>query len=73
MILDANKRCLIPKLRKDFPEYYIDAIPTDDIRTKPCRRSQDATCGLLDDKNELKPEFHKELAELFKKLPPALI
>ena len=73
VILDDNKRCLIPKLKNDFPEYHIDAIPTDDIRTKQNRPAQDATCGLLDDKNELKPEFHKELAELFKKLPPALI
>ena len=66
--MDHNKRDLIPKLQKDFPEYYIDAIPTDDIRTKQNRPAQDATDGLLDDENDLKPEFQEVMAELFQKL-----
>ena len=68
VILDDNKRCLIPKLKNDFPEYHIDAIPTDDIRTKQNRPAQDATDGLLDDENDLKPEFQEVMAELFQKL-----
>ena len=68
VILDDNKRCLIPKLTNDFPEYHIDAIPTDDIRTKQNRPAQDATDGLLDDENDLKQEFQEVMAELFQKL-----
>ena len=67
-ILDHNKRDLIPELQKQFPEYYIDAIPTDDIRTKQNRPAQDATDGLLDDENDLKQEFQEVMAELFQKL-----
>ena len=69
VILDHNKRDLIPELQKDFPEYYIDAIPADDVRSKSCRPAQGATNGLLDADRQLKPEFEDELAELFNSLP----
>ena len=73
VILDGNECHRIPELKSDFRDYHFHAIPADDVRSKPCRPAQGATNGLLDDKNELKPEFLEELAELFKKLPPALI
>ena len=73
VILDGNECHRIPELKSDFRDYHFHAIPADDVRSKSCRSAQGATNGLLDDKNELKPEFLEELAELFKKLPPALI
>lgn len=68
-ILDGDKRHMIPELREKFPQYDIHAIPADDVRSKPCRPAQGATCGLLDDDRQLKPEFQSDLAELFNSLP----
>ena len=65
VILDRNKCDLIPPLRERFPDYFIDAIPADDVRTKPERPTQSATSGLLDEKNMLKQEFQERVSGLF--------
>ena len=72
VILDKNRCDLIPGLKERFPEYFIEAIPTDDVRTKPERRPQSATSGLLDERNVLKQEFQERVSGLFTDLAHAL-
>lgn len=67
-ILDGDQLEQMQKLKEEFPEYAIHAIPADDVRSKPCRPPQGATCGLLDADRQLKPKFEDELTQLFNDL-----
>ena len=72
VILDKNKCDLIPPLKERFPDYFIEAIPADDVRTKLERPTQSATSGLLDEKNMLKQEFQERVSGLFTDLAHVL-
>ncbi len=57
-LVDANKADLLPALRRQFEDYHFDAIPADDVRTKPAAKAREARAGLLDDRNEIvRPEY----------------
>ena len=66
MIVDKNKRDLLPDLKKKFKEYYFDSIPAEDVRTKEEKTSKE-TYGLFDEDDSLRPEFKEETEELFRK------
>lgn len=66
-ILDHDKRCLIPGLRDEFPDYFFDSIPANDVRTKPARPSQEEVEGLLD-AGILRSEFTEKTTTLFGKI-----
>jgi len=58
--VDANKHELLPSLRGRFKNYFFEAIPADDIRTKPAVKARDARPGLLDDDNKSVRQQHLE-------------
>lgn len=64
-ILDANKKDRIPELERLFPRYRFQAIPADDVRTKPERPLQRAVRGLLDESGQLRPEFEEDTRAVF--------
>ena len=66
VIVDKNKRDLLPDLKKKFKEYYFDSIPAEDVRTKEEKTSKE-TYGLFDEDDSLRPEFKEETEELFRK------
>ena len=66
VIVDKNKRDLLPDLKKKFKEYYFDSIPAEDVRTKEEKTSKE-TYGLFDEDDSLRPEFKEETEKLFRK------
>jgi hypothetical protein len=64
-LVDANKSDLLDGLRAQFKNYHFDAIPGDDIRTKPATKARDARSGLLDDANEkVRPEYREPFSRV---------
>jgi energy-coupling factor transporter ATP-binding protein EcfA2 len=67
-IVDGNKAGDLEALRRDFPGYHFDAIPADDVRTKPARQATHTVVGLLDDQNQaVRPEHVSATRALFEK------
>lgn len=65
-ILDANKTRLLGPLRERFPDFFFEAIPADDLRSKPPAAARGAVAGILDDENRaVRPEYHEPVAALF--------
>lgn len=64
-ILDRNKDELIPELKRKYPKYLFELIPADDVRTKPASSGTNGTLGLIDEQGHLRPEFTKEVRDLF--------
>ncbi len=60
-LLDGDKTVEAAHLRKEFPDFYFDCIPANDIRTKPARNATEEVAGLLDAKMKVKPEFFESL------------
>ena len=66
VIVDKDKKNLLPHLKERFPEYHFDSIPAEDVRTKEEKTSKE-TYGLFDEDDSLRPKFKEETEELFKK------
>lgn len=66
VIVDKDKKNLLPHLKERFPEYHFDSIPAEDVRTKKEKISK-GTYGLFDEDDSLRPEFKEETEELFRK------
>ena len=67
-IFDNNERRRMLAVRKKFPGFCIDAIPADDVRTKPRRPAQDGIDGLLDGDNRIRPQFVDGTKDLFSRV-----
>ena len=72
-IFDYNERARMLAVRKMFPKFCIDAIPADDVRTKPKRRARDGVDGLLDNDNCIRSEFVEETKDLFCKVKNCIL
>jgi predicted ATPase len=67
-LLDADKANLLEGLRIRFPHYFFDAIPANDIRTKPAVNARPAKTGLLDNANrQVRPEHRAAFSALLEK------
>ena len=64
VILDNDKRALIPGLQEKYPDYFFKAIPANDVRTKPARDSQEEVEGLLHG-GTIRAEFKAQTTTLF--------
>lgn len=64
-LLDADKANLIPDLKKKFPHFHFEAIPANDIRTKPPVKPKEAKKGLLDEGNSgVRAEYQEQFAKV---------
>jgi hypothetical protein len=59
-LLDKNRSNLAEKLRADFPDYWFEVIPANDVRTKRPTKGRDEVVGLLDERGDVRPEFAEE-------------
>lgn len=66
VIVDKNKKNLLPDLKQKFKEYHFDSIPAEDVRTKEEKTSKE-TYGLFDKNDFLRSEFEEETEDLFRK------
>jgi hypothetical protein len=62
---------LFPDLLSKFPEYQFEAIPADDVRTKPPIQAKNAVKGLLDEHGIVRPEFVKAATAVLNKIAKA--
>ena len=64
-ILDNNKETEAERLGENYPDYYFQTIPANDIRTKPSVAAKDAVQGLLDESNKtVRSEYVEAMSAL---------
>lgn len=71
-VLDGDKRDEMLALRRAYPSYAFDCIPTDDIRDKAARPGSEAVSGLLDAARVLKPQFKQDVQALLATMATAM-
>ena len=64
-VFDNNEGEKMLAVKKMFPEFCIEAIPANDVRTKPKRTGKKEVIGLLDTGNCIRPEFVEETKAIF--------
>ncbi|TXI76371.1 MAG: hypothetical protein E6Q44_15685 [Flavobacteriales bacterium] len=68
-ILDANEQHRLSNLNRDFPSFRFDAIPANDVRSKPPTPTKPEVDGLLDKDNaQIRPEHTEQTRALFQKI-----
>lgn len=67
-ILDKNKKETRDRLKKKFPNYKFDIIPTDNVRSKPETPEKDAVEGLVDREGNIKEEYKGKITDIFKEI-----
>lgn len=55
-----------------FSDYQFFIIPTKDIRDKKAVKAREATCGMMTERGELKPEYQHQMSELLHELNDCL-
>ena len=72
-VFDKNEAGKMADVRKKFPEFCVEAIPADDVRTKPERTGRSEVIGLLDRDNCIRPQFADETKTLFSKVKQCVL
>ena len=67
-LFDANKTDRANQCRRDFPQYYVFTIPTDDIRDKKQQKEKPAVKGLVTQGGTLKEEYKDEVTNLLNQI-----
>lgn len=73
VIFDANKADRAKQCRRDFPQYSVFTIPTDDIRDKKRQKERPAVSGLVTQKGILKKKYKADATELLNHVNSYLI
>lgn len=63
-VLDGDKLKEVKELNEQFPEYFVCAIPAEDIRTKEPRKEAKGVEGILDRKLQVRPEYAEDMKRL---------
>lgn len=55
-----------------FSDYQFFIIPTKDIRDKKAVKAREATCGMMTERGEVKPEYQHQMSKLLHELNDCL-
>ena len=72
-IFDNNEIRNMSAVQEMFPEFCVEAIPADDVRTKPKRTGKSEVVGLLDEDNSIRSEFVDDTEALFCKVKECVL
>ena len=71
-VFDADKERELNTVRELFPEYYLDMIPADDIRTKRSLPAREKKLGLLDESRQIRAQYVEACSTLVANLASAI-